>query len=93
MRNEIIQSAKRLRAKSLANEVNNMHVEQTDGYAAADPGHVGLDHADVGVLRRPNHHWLVFRPYSKEGSVSKNTLFNTNTLKFVHSTDKGFLSM
>ena len=51
MRNEIIQSAKRLRAKSLANEVNNMHVEQTDGYAAADPGHVGLDHADVGVLR------------------------------------------
>ena len=31
-------------------------VEQTDGYAAADPGHVGLDHADVGVLRRPNHH-------------------------------------
>jgi len=56
VRNEIIQSAKRLRAKSLANEVNNMHVEQTDGYAAADPGHVGLDHADVGVLRRPNHH-------------------------------------
>ena len=39
-RNEIIQSAKRLHAKSLANEVNNMLVEQTDGYAAADPGHV-----------------------------------------------------
>ena len=55
-RSETIQSAKRLSAKSLANEVNNMLVEQTDGYAAADPGHVGLDHADVGVLRRPNHH-------------------------------------
>ena len=39
-RSETIQSAKRLHAKSLANEVNNMLVEQTDGYAAADPGHV-----------------------------------------------------